>query len=105
MRIAVACDGLVVAPYFVQSRSYMIYFVELGRIVGSRNLPIFDKPIFKLVDFLKSLEIDVLIVGRIENDIAAMLRSSGVELVTYAKDDPLVAVQEYLASVFSAVED
>ncbi len=45
MRVAVACDGLVVAPYFVQTTSYMIYNVERGIIVGSNNLPALDKAV------------------------------------------------------------
>ena len=93
MRVAVACDGLVVAPYFVQTTSYMIYNVERGIIVG------------QLVELIKTIGIDAFIVGRIDNETAVALRTSGTDLVTNAKDDPLLAAQGYLSSVFTAVAD
>ena len=105
MRVAVACDGLVVAPYFVQTTSYMIYNVERGIIVGSNNLPALDQAIGQLIELIKSIGIDAFIVGRIDNDMAAALRASGADLVTDAKDDPLLAAQSYLSSIFTAVVD
>ena len=105
MKIAVACDGLVVAPYFVQCTSYTIYTVKLGRIVDSRNLVAFDQTLRQLGEMLHSLDIDVLIVGRIEPDVQAFLASFGLEIVPNAEDDPLVSAREYLTSIFSAVED
>lgn len=105
MRIAVACDGLVVARYFVQTTSFMIYSVERGVIVGSNNLPSLGQGVKQLAQLLKGLEIDVLIVGRIDNDMAATLRASGAELVTNAKDDPLLAAREYLSSMLGTVVD
>lgn len=105
MKVAVACDGLVVAPYFVQTTSYQIYTVERGVIVGSNNLPALDQSISQLADLLKDIGIDAFIVGRIDADMAAILRTSGAELVTDAKDDPLVAAREYLSGVFAAVVD
>lgn len=105
MRIAVACDGLVIAPYFVQCTGYMVYTVQYGRVVESRNLPALDQPISLLANVLLSLEIDTLIVGRIDEEMAAMLSSAGLEVVANAQDDPLVAVQDYLSRIFSAVED
>ena len=105
MRVAVACDGLVVAPYFVQTTSYMIYNVERGIIVGSNNLPALDKAVGQLVELIKTIGIDAFIVGRIDNETAVALRASGADLVTNAKDDPLLAAQGYLSSVFTAVAD
>lgn len=105
MRVAVACDGLVVAPYFAQCRSYMIYAIERGKVVGSRNLPAFDQSVGGIAKLLQDLEVDALIVGRIDAEKASGLRSSGVDLVTDAQDDPLLAVRDYLASIFSLVED
>ena len=49
--------------------------------------------------------IDAFIVGRIDNETAVALRASGADLVTNAKDDPLLAAQGYLSSIFSAVAD
>ena len=105
MRIAVACDGLCVAPYFVQTTSYAIYSVEHGTFVSSINMPALDQTISQLAELLKQLEIDAFIVGKIDSDMASTLRTSGADLVTDAKDDPLMAAREYLSSIFFADED
>ena len=83
----------------------MIYNVERGIIVGSNNLPALDKAVGQLVELIKTTGIDAFSVGRIDNDTAVALRASGTDLVTNAKDDPLLAAQGYLSSVFTAVAD
>lgn len=83
----------------------MIYNVERGVITGSNNLPALDQTISQLASLLKSIGIDAFIVGRVDDDMAATLRTSGAELVTNAKDDPLVAAKEYLSELFCAVAD
>lgn len=105
MRIAVACDGLCVAPYFVQTTSYAIYSVEHGTFVGSNNMPALDQTIPQLAQLLKQLDIDAFIVGKIDSEMASTLRTSGADLVTDAKDDPLMAAREYISSVFFAGAD
>ena len=101
MKIAVACDGLSVAPLFLKCTSYMCYTVERGVIVDSRNLPAFDQPIEAAANVLRSLGVDVLIMGRIDPDAKERLGASGATLVTGAKGDPLQAARSYLASMFS----
>lgn len=104
MKIAVACDGLTISPYFVQTTSYTVYNVERGVIVGSNNLPALDQTISQLAVFLRSIGVDAFIVGRIDADMADVLRTSGAELIVDAQDDPLIAAKEYLSRIFTAVE-
>ena len=104
MNIAVACDGLVIAPYFVQCNGYMVYSVDRGVVVDSRNLPVFDRSVHRAVNLFQSIGIDVLIVGRIDSEMASVIRSSGIELVEGAQDDPLVATREFISNLFLAAE-
>ena len=103
MRIAVACQGLTVAPYFVQSTGYMCYNVDRGIISDSRNMPAFDQGADKFVELLKSLEIDVLIVGLIEQTMASILCRSGIEVVAGAKGDALDVAKSYVSNTLTGV--
>ncbi len=104
MRIAVACDGLSVAPFFVQTTSYMFYTVKQGVIVDSRNLPAFDKTLRELADLLKSLEVDVLVVGSIEPEMAAVIRDAGIELAEGASGEPLTAARACVSEMFALAD-
>ncbi len=104
MRIAVACDGLAVAPFFVQTTSYMFYTVKHGVIVDSRNLPAFDKTIQELAELLKALEVDALVVGKIEQDMSALLRNEEIEVVEGASGDPLTAARACVSDMFALAE-
>ena len=105
MRIAVACDGLAVAPYFVQCTSYACYMVERGIITGSRSMPAFDQPIDKLAEVLKSVQIDVLIVGRIEYDMASALCRSGIEVVAGAEGNALDVAKAYVSHTLTGIDN
>ena len=105
MKVAVACDGLVVAPYFVQSTSFMIYTVRYGVVVDSRNFIAIDQPIKQLAELLRSLGVDTVIVGRIDANKAAALEAAGLEVIRNAADDPLIAVREYLTSILVTIEE
>ena len=69
MRIAVASEGLEVAPRFRQCASYMCYRVERGIIVECQNLPNPGLAAPKLVALLVEMGVDTLIVGAIDYDI------------------------------------
>ena len=103
MRIAVACDGLEVAPYFAQRTNYMCYTVDRGIIAEGKNVPALDKGSMKLTDFLQALEIDTIIVGRIEYDIASAFCRTGVEVVAGAEGEALDVARAYLSKTLSGV--
>ena len=105
MRIAVACQGLSVAPYFVQCTSYTCYTVERGIISDSHTMPAFDQPIEKLIEVLKSVGIDALIVGLIEYDMAASICHSGIEIVAGAQGNALDVAKAYVSNTLSGVEE
>jgi predicted Fe-Mo cluster-binding NifX family protein len=103
MNIAVACCGLDVAPYFSQSASYTCYQVDRGIITGSRNLPATDMPLDGLVDLLHKINVDTLIVGRIEYDRANYLCHSGIEVVAGAQGSAIDVVKAYVSKTLSGV--
>ena len=105
MRVAVACRDLTVAPYFVQSTGYMCYNVDRGIITGSRYMPALDQPLDKFVDLLKSIEVDALIVGLIEYDMAAVLCRNNIEVVAGATGDALEVAKAYVSKTLSGVSE
>ena len=105
MKIAVACQGLTVAQYFVQCTDYMCYSVDRGIITGSRNMQAIDQPMEKLIDLLKSIGIDVLIVGLIEYGMASILCRNGIEVVAGAEGNALDVAKAYVSDTLTGVHD
>ena len=66
MRIAVACQGLDVAPRFARSSSFMCYRVDRGMFADCQNMPNLSFPPAQLAQVLKDLDVSVMIVNRID---------------------------------------
>lgn len=105
MKVAVACDGLNVAPYFAQCTSYMCYTVERGIITGSANVPITDNPAMKPLEFLKALGADTVIVGLIEYDLASNLCHHNIEVIAGAEGPAADVVRAYVSRTLSGVSE
>ena len=105
MKIAVACNGLDVAPFFSQCSNYMCYTVDRGIIVGCQNMPALDQPLEQLIELLRAIGMDTLIVGRIEYDMASSLCISGIEVVAGAEGEALDVARAYVARTLSGVSD
>ena len=105
MRIAVACDGLGIAPYYTQSRSYMCYTVTFGVVSSAANVPITEKIDNSVADLLKALEVDVLITGKIDPNHASELVANGIEVVSDETGLASEAVNTYLAKTFVPLDD
>ena len=96
MRIAVASEGLEVAPRFRQCASYMCYRVERGIIVECQNLPNPGLAAPKLVALLVEMGVDTLIVGAIDYDVANVFCHAGVEVIAGAHGSAREVVQVYI---------
>lgn len=105
MRIAVASDGLEVASYFASAVSFMCYTVKRGIITECQNMPNPKLSLDKLVQLFGELGIDVLIVGRIEYDIANRLCRAGVEVVAGAQGNAADVARGYLSKTLTGVEE
>lgn len=105
MKIAVACNGLEVAPYFSQCSNYMCYTVDRGIIVGCQNMPAPDQPLDQLILLLSSIGMDTLIMGRIEYDMASTLCAAGIEVVAGAQGEALDVAKAYVARTLSGISN
>lgn len=105
MRIAVASDGLEVAPYFASTTSFMCYTVTRGIITECQNMPNPALPLEQLVELFLELGIDVLIVGRIEYNIANRLCRASIEVVAGANGNAADVARGYLTKTLTGVEE
>lgn len=104
MKIAVASEGLRVAPLFRSTVSFMCYTVEKGIITECQNMPNPKLSIDDLVALFGELGIDVLIVGRIEYEFANRLCRAGIEVVAGANGNAADVAREYLTKTLTGVE-
>lgn len=105
MKIAVASEGLRVAPYFGSATSYMCYTVQRGIITDCQNMPNQKLSLDNLVELFKELGIDVVITGRIEYAIANKLCHSGIEVVAGANGNAGDIARGYLSKTLTGVEE
>lgn len=105
MIVAVSCSGLNVAPYFTQTSSFMVYTVERGIIVDSRNLPAIGETTKELIDLLRAIDADTLIAGRIECDLCGLLCRGGIEVIADAEGEALEVMKAYLTETLTGVID
>ncbi len=105
MIVAVSCSGLNVAPYFTQTSSYMVYTVERGVIVDSRNLPAIGKSTDELIGLLHAINVDTLIAGKIECSLCGSLCHDGIEVIADAEGDALTVMKAYLTETLTGVID
>ena len=96
------CKRLYARQFGYGNLNATAFSKEVWDVEGRRCM---HKAVGQLVELIKAIGIDAFIVGRIDNDTAVALRTAGADLVTNAKDDPLLAAQGYLSSVFTAVAD
>ena len=105
MIVAVSCDGLNVAPYFMQTTSYMVYTVDRGVIVDSRNLPAIGANADDLIELLHTIKVDTLIAGRIDCSLCGNLCRDGIEVIADAKGAALDVMKAYLTQTLTGVID
>ena len=75
MKIAVACDGLLVAPLTSRCESFTCYAVEHGIIAGCCNVPNMGVTIQESIDILKKMDADVLIARSFGTELDAALEA------------------------------
>ena len=97
MRIAVASEGLEVAPYFGHCSSFTCYKIDRGMIVDCQNMPNPGISPRKLAPVLHDLGVRVIITGFIERDAADALRAEGIEVVPNKRGTARDAAQTFLA--------
>lgn len=97
MRIAVASEGLGVAPYFRHCASFTCYKIECGIIVECQNMPNPHREPAQLAAVLRELGVSALITGTIERNAVDALRAVDIEVVANQTGSARDAAEAYLA--------
>ena len=96
MRIAVASEGLDVSKHFSSCTNFNFYKVENNELVDSRNLPSQEHLCGSQANFLRQIEVRVLICGTISERDIEIMNKAGITVVTGASDRALKAADAYL---------
>lgn len=105
MRIAIACEGLHVAPRYEYCESYMCYTVDHGIIVDCQNMPSPGVNYHEIAATLYEIGVRVLIVGSIDASIADMYCQSGIDVIANAKGDARRLAEQYLTDELIGVDE
>lgn len=96
MRIAVASEGLDVCSHFGCCTNFNYYKIVNNHMVDSHNLPSQGHLCGSQANFLRQIEVSVLICGAIsQQDINAM-NKAGITVVSGASGRATAAVEAYL---------
>lgn len=98
MRIAVASEGLDVSKHFSCCTNFNYYKVEDGALVDSRNLPSQGHLCGSQANFLRQIEVKVLICGSISPAEVETMERAGITVVPGASGRAIKAADDYLHS-------
>ena len=93
MRIAVASEGLDVSSHFGCCTNFNFYQVEN---VDSRNLPSQGHLCGSQANFLRQIEVKVLLCGTISEKDAESMKAAGITVVQGAHGRAITAADNYL---------
>ena len=105
MRIAIACEGLRVAPRYEYCESYMCYTVDHGIIVDGQNMPSPGVNYREIAETLYDLGVRVLIVGAIDASIAELFCAKDIDVIANAKGEARRVVDQYLTDELIGVDE
>lgn len=105
MRIAVACEGLGVAPRYEFCESYMCYTVDHGVIVDGQNMPSPGVDYRQVASILKELDVRVLIVGSIDPAIADLYCNCDIDVIAGAFGNARRVVERYLTDELIGIDE
>lgn len=96
MRIAVASEGLDASSHFGCCTNFNFYQVENGELVDSRNLPSQGHLCGSQANFLRQIEVKVLLCGTISEKDAESMKAAGITVVQGAHGRAITAADNYL---------
>ena len=96
MRIAAASEGLDVSSHFGCCTNFNFYQVENGELVDSRNLPSQGHLCGSQANFLRQIEVKVLLCGTISEKDAESMKAAGITVVQGAEGRAITAADNYL---------
>lgn len=96
MKIAVACEGTMVAGHFGHCENFMLFDTEDGKVIGQESIPNpGHKPGF-LPNFLGDRGAKVIISGGMGGGAVEIFNERGIEVILGATGDAKAAVESYL---------
>lgn len=102
MRIAVASQGLDVSPHFGSCTNFNYYKVENNQLVDSRNLPSSSHLCGSQANFLRQIEVKVLLCGAISPHDKEQMERAGITVISGVSGRATEAAMAYLANKSSA---
>ena len=101
MRIAVASEGLNVAPCFGLCSNFNCFTIEEGEIIDYRNLAVGACHHSSTVDLLCELGLDIVLVDSISERAEEAFSACGITVLKHVSGDSKLVVEEYLVSLAS----
>ena len=102
MRIAVASQGLDVSPHFGSCTNFNYYKVENNQLVDSRNLPSSGHLCGSQANFLRQIEVKVLLCSAISPHDKEQMERAGITVISGVSGRATEATMAYLANKSSA---
>lgn len=96
MRIAVACDGLAIAPQAAACTSFACYTVDNGVITGCSNVPNMGLTAQESLDILRQMGINVLIARAFTAEARSALSESSIDQIISEAPTPREAADAYV---------
>lgn len=96
MRIAVASEGLDVSSHFSCCTNFNYYKIENGEMVDSRNLPSQGHLCGSQANFLRQIDVKILICGSISKKETETMENAGIKVIPGASGRAFQVVADYL---------
>lgn len=96
MKIAVACDGLAIAPHAASCSSFTCYTINSGVIVSCSNVPNLGLSPRERAQFLRDMGVDALLARQFSDEGLAALGGTGIEPILTGATTPREAVEAHL---------
>lgn len=104
MRIAVASEGLDVSERFSRCTNFNYYKVSNNELVDSRNLPSEGHLCGSQANFLRQIEVKVLICNGISDRDIESMNAAGITVVAGASGRALEVADAYLHDLLEDCE-
>ena len=96
MRIAVASEGLDVSSHFSCCTNFNYYKIENGEMVDSRNLPSQGHLCGSQANFLRQIDVKILIFGANSKKENESMENAGIKVVAGTSGRAFEVVEKYL---------
>ncbi len=96
MRIAVASEGLDVCSHFSCCTNFNYYKIENGEMVDSRNLPSQGHLCGSQANFLRQIDVKILLCGSISKKEIESMENAGIKVVSGMSGRAFEVVENYL---------